>query len=280
MQQRDFRVAEKTEVHLAITIEINRRDTARAGAGVAERRVLLEAGHPADRTKLLDAPAGKVARRIVVLNLEARLHPLQPRSAKLDRHLVAIHHARDDDFLSGEDRSHGWDELFRLSAIAAEQVRLAVAHRPPVAGVALVPVAVDADLACAAVVKKYRRLADLRPCHDVLPLARMKTTATDVVLDGVTVVLAFDVRDLRVNDQVLLTIDFLHAQHDDVRRIRDHFSEWQWHLDVSAGGQREAECEQHRDEHAENSAEYFCDVHGYLIPPKPFRATSAHGLFG
>src|SRR5262249_6839742 len=118
--------------------------------------------------------------------------------------LVAVHHARNDDFFVVIHLRHDADELFRWAAIAAQEERFAVAVVPPLAaGVGLVPPGADAGFAGAAVMEHDRHLAGLGPFHLRLPLIGAETAEADVVLDDIAVVLAFDVLHLAINDNVL-----------------------------------------------------------------------------
>ena len=106
-------------------------------------------------------------------------------------------------------------------------------HPPPVTvGVGLVPIRANAGLAGAAVVEKDCGLADFRPLHRVLPLARMEAASADVVLDDVRRMLAFDVAHLAINDQIVLPIHLLDAQHHDVRGQRANEAETVRRFDI------------------------------------------------
>ena len=56
--------------------------------------------------EIFTAPAEEVALGVVVLDFEADLEPLNLGSLIVQVFLVAVHHARDDDFLAGD---HGGD---------------------------------------------------------------------------------------------------------------------------------------------------------------------------
>ena len=97
--------------------------------------------------------------------------------------------------------------------------------------------------------KHHGGLPDLGPSHDVLPFARVETGLPDVVLHHVAGLLAFEVGDFGVNDEVLLAVHFIDAEDDDVCGVGDDFTEGKRHLHVGAGGQRQArEEEQERGE--------------------------------
>src|SRR5207244_4228376 len=91
----------------------------------------------------------------------------------------------DDCLPAGDHLGGGRGQFFGVAAERAQEVRLAVTHGPPVAGVALVPVPADAGFAGPAVVEDDGQLARLGPFHHVLPLARVEAVGADVVLDDV-----------------------------------------------------------------------------------------------
>ena len=272
---------------------------------------MLKAGHAGERAHFVGAPAGEITRGVVILEREAGLDPLHARGAELDGIFVAIDHRGDGDLLPGEDGGHGGDELLRFAGKAAEQKRLGVNHVPPLAAsAALIPVVVDADLRQAAVVKHHGGLPDLGPGHDGLPFARVKTAAPDVVLQRLRGVRAFEVGDLGVGDDVCRAIHILDANDEDVRGFGDDFAEGIRDLNVGAGGEGEAREEEqergdsgykrgaraplfagksarlvgkaalHVDEERVLTRNPARVRHDYFNPSKPFRATSAHGLFG
>src|SRR6185503_9083103 len=126
----------------------------------------------------------------------------------------------------GQDLFDGHRQLLDLPRVAAEEVRLAVAHAPVGTGaVALVPVHVDGGLAGAAVVEEHPELAGLGPGHDVLPLAGMEAGLRDVVAQDVRAVDALDVPDLLIEDPVVLLVDLVHLDHQDVGRFGDEPAE-------------------------------------------------------
>ncbi len=86
--------------------------------------------------------------------------------------------------------------------------------------------------------EEYGGLADFRPLHRVLPLARMKASAADVVLDHVRGVLAFDITHFAINDQIILPVDLLNAKHHDVGGKCADETETVRRLDIGMGGAR------------------------------------------
>src|SRR5260221_548346 len=97
---------------------------------LASRMSGLPSPSKSEDADVLAAPADEVALRVVVLNLEARLHALDLRGLLVQGFLVAVHHARDDDFLVGEDLGDEAGELIDLAGVGAHQERLAVRHAP------------------------------------------------------------------------------------------------------------------------------------------------------
>ena len=224
----------ETKIRLAVAIDVSHRDPLSLRPDRGDSRNMREAGHAGDRAEVVAAPAREVALRVVVLQLEAGFHPLNSRGAKLQRHLVPIDHAGDDDLLASEHRLHDADQLVRRPGIAAEQIWLAVAHVPPLAtGVGLIPIVADAGLAGSTVVEEDGRLAGFRPLHDRLPFAFMKSGASDVVLDHLAGQRPLQILHLAEQNQVLLPINLLDPQHRDRRRFLHDAPQRVGNLDVS-----------------------------------------------
>src|SRR5215471_18915965 len=96
---------------------------------------------------------------------------------------------------------------------------------PFAAGVRLVPPSADARLARPAIVEENGELARLGPLDRRLPFVGPQTAAADVVLDDVGRVLALDILDLAVDDDVLLLVGRLDADQDNVGRLGDDGAE-------------------------------------------------------
>src|SRR5207302_10809252 len=121
--------------------------------------------------EVLAAPADEIALGLVVLNLQARLEPLDLAAALVQVFLVSVDHARHDHFAAFEYLRHSSRQLLGLAGVAAQEIRLAVTVVPPLAaGVGLVPPGADARFAGAAVVEEHRELARLGPVDRRFPL--------------------------------------------------------------------------------------------------------------
>ena len=197
---------------------------------------MREARHRRDRPEFLHAPPGKIAIRNIVLDLQARLEPLELGGAELQGVLVAVHHARHGGLLPGQNLLDGNRAFLRLAAERAEQVRFGMAHRPPVAGINLVPIPVDAGFTRAAVVKEDGDLPDFGPGHHILPLARLKPAVRDVVLDRFAGVGAFEIAHLAVDDRVFVPVHGLDAHDNNVGRFVADPAEGVKRLDIGGGG--------------------------------------------
>jgi hypothetical protein len=223
----------QADVRFAVVIKVDRGDRLGLGVELVERRVPVEARHALQPADVLAAPPDEVALRVVVELLEAGLHPLDAGRPLVDRLLVAVHHARDDHLLAVQDLGDEPGELLDLAGVAPQHERLAVRHAPPLPlRVRLVPRRAEVRLAGPAVVEEDGRLADLRPPHDLLPLARAQPAAADVVLDLGLRVLAFHVLNLGIDDEVLLAVHLRHLHDDDVGGLADDVGEGDGHLDV------------------------------------------------
>src|SRR5262249_41006592 len=104
------------------------------------------------------------------------------------------------------------------------------------AAVGLIPPGADAGLAGAAVVEEDRELAGLGPVHLRLPLVGAEPAAADVVLDEFLRVLALDVADLAVDDEVLFAVHLFDAHEEAVGGLVDAGAEAHGGFDVSVRG--------------------------------------------
>src|SRR5262249_15235189 len=77
--------------------------------------------------------------------------------------------------------------------------------------------------------------------HDALPLALVEPAVADVVFDLARRVFSFDVRDLLVDEQVLLGVDLGQLDEHDVRRLVNAAAEGVGGFDVGVTGGRERE---------------------------------------
>src|SRR5207248_7611659 len=139
-----------------------------------------------------------------ILEFQAGTQALDAGAANMEVVLVAVYHARHNHFFATEDVGDCRGQFVHLPAIAAQQERLAMAHAPPFAArVRLVPVSADAGFAGAAIVEEDSGLTYLCPFHRILPFARMKAVLADVVLDDVGGMLAFEIADLAVDNEII-----------------------------------------------------------------------------
>ena len=129
-----------------------------------------------------------------------------------------------------------------------------MAHAPPFAArVRLVPVSADAGFAGAAIVEEDSGLTYLCPFHRILPFARMKAVLADVVLDDVGGMLAFEIADLAVDNEIILLVDLFDLQDHDVGGKLDHQAKAVRRLDIGICRLRhpgERQAAQHRCEAA------------------------------
>ena len=178
LQQADSAGADQAQVRLAVAVEIDGADAQRFRIDAAQGRVMGEARHPGHAAEVLAAPADEIALRVVVLQLEADFEPLDAGTAQVQVFQVAVDHAGHDRFLAGQDLPHGRDQLIGRAGVGAEQVRLAVAHGPPLAaGIRLVPVFAGEGLAGVALVEEHADAARLDAVHGEFRLARIETRA-------------------------------------------------------------------------------------------------------
>ncbi len=105
-------------------------------------------------------------------------------------------------------------------------------------------------------------LADLGPFHDVLPFARMITGPGDVVLDRFGGVLALQVFDFAVDDEILFLVHLLDDADKDVRRLLHNRAETLRRFNVGEGGAKGEGEEADRDKDDEQSCERA--IHGQL----------------
>src|SRR5262249_1055268 len=141
------------------------------------------------------------------------------------------------------------------------------------------------------VVEEDGDLAGLGPVHGVLPLVGPDAAAADVVLDDVGRVLALEVLDLAIEDQVLFPIHFLHAHHHDVAGELDDLAQAVRRLDVggagrgppgeegAAAGQGEATEQALVDAHRSSSAKRKAGQPPFKLSSRS-RAASAQRLCG
>jgi hypothetical protein len=235
LQQEHLVAADQAQVLLAVAVEIDDADRLGLRIDPAHRRDVREALHAHEAAEVLAAPAEEVALRIVIQQFEADLEALDLGPAIVQVFLVAVDHARGGDLLALQHLIDDAGEFVGVAAEAAQQERLGVAVVPPfAAGVGLIPPGADAGLRRAALIEEDGRLARLRPVHLRLPLVGAQAAAADVVLDDVGRVLALDVADLAVDDEVLVPVERFDAHEDDVRRLLHDGAKAHRRLDVSA----------------------------------------------
>ena len=237
LKQRSAIRAVQQEVHLLVAVEIDRGHADRLRVHPAERADVREAGHPANAPQVFAPPTDEIALRVVVLQFQARLQALNFARAQVERHLVAVDHAGDDRLAASDDGLNRGDHLFGLAGETAQEERLGVAHGPPVAaGVGLIPIVVDAHFAGVVFMEEDGDLARLGPFHDAFPFALVKTVLADLVADDVLWILALEVLNLAIDDQVLGLLYLLDLEDHDEVRFRNDAAQGVGNLDVCASG--------------------------------------------
>src|SRR5262249_31488837 len=99
LQQHDLVAPDEAEVLFAVAVKVDDGNRLGFGIDAADRRDMGKAGHALEPAEIFAAPADEIALRVVILNLQARFHPLDFGAAIVQILLVAVHHARDNNFL-------------------------------------------------------------------------------------------------------------------------------------------------------------------------------------